>query len=509
MKPCIPAVPITFAVLCFTFSPAAQAVSPPPDGGYPGGNTAEGQTALQFLTSGVWNTAVGNGALFHDTTGNQNTATGYQTLFSNTTGNLSTAYGSQALYNNTTGNYDVATGFRTLYSNTSGSQNTAIGFEALNFNITGGDNTAIGFKALYLNTNQFQLGGSSNTAVGSQALYGNTMGVSNTAIGFKALYGNTLGISNTAIGQTALLSNTTGINNTAIGLQAIDANAEGSNNTGIGTGALSGSEEGDDNTATGVFALRDVSGSDNTADGSNALGHAGVGDANTAIGAGALDGQPTFSGSGNTALGSGAGAGLTEGDNNIYIGNPGAFVESGTVRIGTGGTQTQTFIAGISGTAVTGTAVVVDSNGQLGVAASSERFKDEIKPMNKVSEAILALKPVTFRYKKELDPKGAPQFGLIAEDVAKVSPDLVVADDQGKPFTVRYDQVNAMLLNEFLKEHRAVQEQKATIAQLKQDFQSKLGEQQKQIEALTVGLQKVSAEREASKPAPQVVNNNQ
>jgi trimeric autotransporter adhesin len=497
MKTRIPPVLITFALVCLALLPEVQAVVPAPDGGYPGGNTAEGQTALQFLTSGVWNTAVGNGALFHDTTGNQNTATGYQTLFSNTTGNLSTAYGSQALYNNTTGNYDVATGFRTLYSNTSGSQNTAIGFEALNFNITGGDNTAIGFKALYLNTNRFQLGGSANTAVGSQALYGNTLGVDNTAIGFAALYSNTLGISNTAIGDAALTSNTTGINNTAIGLQAIDANAGGSNNTGIGAGALSGSDQGGDNTATGVFALRDVSGSDNTADGSNALGHGVVGDANTAIGAGALDVQPNFFGSGNTALGSGAGAGLNEGDNNIYIGNPGAFMESGTIRIGTAGTQTTTFVAGISGTAVTGTAVVVDGNGQLGVQPSSVRFKDAIEPMDKTSEAILALKPVTFHYKKEIDAERTPQFGLVAEEVAKVNPNLVVRDKSGEIYTVRYDAVNAMLLNEFLKEHRTVNELKATVAQ-----------QQKQLEALTEGLQKVSAQLELNKAAPQTVRNN-
>ena len=487
---------ITLALLSFGFLPNAQAVVPAPDGGYPGGNTAEGQTALQSLTSGVWNTAVGNGALFHDTTGNQNTATGYQTLFSNTTGNLSTAYGSQALYNNTTGNYDVATGFRTLYSNTTGNQNTATGFQALAFNTTGGDNTAIGFQALYLNTPDAFLGGSFNTAVGSQALYRNTSGADNTAIGYKALYSNTIGISNTAIGQTALFVNTIGINNTAIGLQAIDANAEGSNNTAVGVGALSGSEEGGDNTATGVFALRDVSGSDNTADGSNALGNGVVGDANTAIGANALDGQPNFFGSGNTALGSGAGAGLNEGDNNIYIGNPGAFMESGTIRIGTAGTQTQTFIAGISGTAVTGTTVVVDSNGQLGVAASSARFKDEIKPMNKASEAILALKPVTFRYKKEIDAGRTAQFGLVAEEVEKINSDLIVRDKEGKPYTVRYDAVNAMLLNEFLKEHKTVQDQGATIAELK-----------KEIAALTSGLQKVNAQLEATKPAPQMVNN--
>ncbi len=154
-----------------------------------------------------------------------------------------------------------------------------------------------------------------------------------------------------------------------------------------------------------------------------------------------------------------------------------------------------------------GTAVVVDGNGQLGVAASSARFKDEIKPMNKASEAILALKPVTFRYKKEIDAGRTAQFGLVAEEVAKLNPDLVVRDKEGKPYTVRYEAVNAMLLNEFLKEHRTVQEQKAIVAQLKVDFQSKLAEQQKQIDALTAGLQKVNVQLEANKPVPQIVNN--
>jgi hypothetical protein len=155
-----------------------------------------------------------------------------------------------------------------------------------------------------------------------------------------------------------------------------------------------------------------------------------------------------------------------------------------------------------------GTPVFINANGQLGTTPSSARFKDEIKPMDKVSEAILALKPVTFRYKKELDPDGNRQFGLVAEDVAKVNPDLVIRDAEGKVYTVRYEAVNAMLLNEFLKEHRTIEEQKATIAQLKQDFQSRLAEQQKQIQALTAGLQKVSTHLELSKPAAQTVVDN-
>ena len=140
---------------------------------------------------------------------------------------------------------------------------------------------------------------------------------------------------------------------------------------------------------------------------------------------------------------------------------------------------------------------------------SSARFKDEIKAMDNVSEALFALKPVTFRYKKGIDPQGIPQLGLVAEEVEAVNPDLVVRDKEGKPYSVRYDQVNAMLLNEFLKEHRRVEEQQMTITQLKQDFQSRIAHQQKQIEALTAGLQKVSAQLELNKPAPQTVVNNQ
>ena len=446
MKPSIPPVLITFALVCSALVQNTQAVSPPPDGGYSGGNTAEGTDALFSLTSGVWNTALGYRALYHVTTGTQNTATGYQTLFSNTTGSLSTAYGSQSLYHNTTGSFNTATGFRTLYANTTGYENTANGFEALAFTTTGFDNTANGFKALYNNTT-----GSGNTAVGSTALFRNTSGESNTATGEGALSSNGAGSGNTADGANTL----SGRNGNVI--------PDWSNNTAVGANAL--------------------------------IGQIGDLENNTAIGAEAL--PLSFGGQNNIAIGYRAAVNLVSGDNNIYVGNLGVDFDSGSVRIGTAGTQTQTFIAGINGTAVTGTPVVVDGNGQLGVAASSARFKDEIKPMDKASEAILALKPVTFRYKPEIDAKGAPQFGLLAEDVAKVNRDLVVHDATGKPYTVRYDAVNAMLLNEFLKEHKAFLEEQRTVEDLK-----------KEVAALTAGLQKVSAQLEANKPKTQVVANN-
>ena len=442
--------------------PKAQAVSPAPDGGYGGGNTAEGTSALFFLTTGVWNTALGYQTLFHLTTGNQNTATGFQALINNT-GDMNVANGSQALFHNTTASFDTATGCRALYSNSTGNDNTADGFEALRFNTTGFDNTAIGYQALNKNTTA---GG--NTATGSQALYSNTTGGgANTANGIQALYHNTTGVGNTAIGAIALMNNTTGNSNTAAGIGALPNNRSGDNNTAIGTNTL-----------------QNAVGSNNVAFGFNA-------------------GSSIYLGSNNVVLGANAGTYLQSGSNNIYLGAAGQGSESNTMRLGRSGTQTRAFIAGVSDTAVAGATVVVDSNGQLGVATSSARFKDNIKAMDKTSESILALKPVTFLYKKELDPNGRPQFGLVAEQVEKVDPDLVSHDVDGKAFTVRYDAVNVMLLNEFLKEHRIVQELKSIVA--KQEANAMY--QQQQIDALTVGLQKVSAQLQGSKPVPQVVNN--
>jgi hypothetical protein len=413
-------------VVCFGFSPAVWAVNPPPDGGYPNGNTAEGFDALFSLTTGVNNTAIGFGALFDNTTGVENMATGAFTLESNTTGSDNTA-----------------NGFEALQFNTSGVENTANGAFALEFNTIGFDNTASGAFTLESNTT-----GNSNTATGSEALNSNTTGINNTATGFEALEFNTTGNNNTANGFEALNSNTTGSANTATGLEALEFNTTGH-----------------DNLAEGYFAL-----------------------------------ENNTTGSSNIAVGYLAGQNLTTGSNNIDIGANvlGNAGEANTIRIGKQGTQRSTFIAGIYPTAVIGSTVVINSNGKLGVAASSARFKEQIKPMDNVSEAILALQPVTFRYTKEIDPERTPQFGLVAEDVDKIDPELVVHDEQGKPYTVRYDAVNAMLLNEFVKEHRTVQEQGAMIAC-----------QQKQIDALTAGLQKVSAQFELSKSASRTVLNGQ
>jgi hypothetical protein len=344
------------------FLPKVHAVSPPPDGGYSGGNTAEGQNALLSLTSGGFNTAVG---------------------------------------------------FLSLRSNTAGSFNTAIGAGTLLANTADG-----------------------NTATGVGALLSNSTGFANTANGVFALFSNTTGSNNTAIGHDALMSNTSSNANTAIGGEALANNTSGSQNTANGQQALSG---------------------------------------NT-------------SGSLNIALGFRAGINVTTADNVICIGADGNNVNNSC------------FIGQIFGsTSVNGVAVLVNSNGRLGTMTSSARFKDEIKPMDKASAALFGLKPVAFRYKNELDPAGTPQLGLVAEDVEKVNPDLVVRDKDGKPYSVRYDQVNAMLLNEFLKEHKAFLEEQRRVQTLEGALKSvneRLREQEAKIESVSAQIEVSTATRQ-------------
>jgi len=352
--------------------------------------------------------------------------------------------GDDALISNTTGTGNTAVGWRSLFLDSTASFNTAVGGGALSLN-NANSNTAVGAAALLLNTTGFE-----NTAVGTDALVFNGIGNYNTAIGANALFNNSgsnhdtvSGSGNTAVGESALFSNIYGFDNTAIGVNALF------NNVGAGFPTL-------------------------------------LGNANTAVGSGALSSNTI--GILNTAIGSGAGTNITSANNVICIGSNVA----GTNVDGT------TYIAGIFGvtTQLAATPVVIDSNGQFGTVSSSRRFKKEVKPMDQTSEAILSLKPVTFQYKA--DKTGTPQFGLIAEEVAEVNPNLVVRGKDGEIYTVRYDAVNAMLLNEFLKEHRKVQ-----------DLEANAVRQQRQIDALTAGLQKVSAQLELSKSAPQTVLNNQ
>jgi endosialidase-like protein len=391
---------IAFTLVAFVPAQKTQALNPPPDGGYAGGNTAEGQDALLNLTSGTFNTAIGFLSLSGLKKANFNTGLGAGTLLFN-----------------------------------GADENTATGAGALLSNTTGSPNTANGAFTLFLNTE-----GTFNTATGDRALFSNTVGSNNTANGATALSNNTVGSDNTATGAFALANNDTGNSNVAIGINTLSNNTTGSNNI---------------------------------------------------------------------ALGSLAGDNLNTGDNNIDIGAEGVAGESNTIRIGAA--QRGTFIAGIRG-ATTANAnaipVLVDSAGQLGTLSSARRFKKDIRSMDKTSEAILGFRPVTFHYKS--DKTGTPQFGLIAEEVAQVNPDLVVHDDQGEIYTVRYEAVNAMLLNEFLKEHEKVETQHSKIEKQEAavtELKSNLAEQHKQIQTLTAGLQKVCAQVGVSAPAAKVVAN--
>ena len=446
---------ILIGIVCIGVFPNAQAVSPAPDGGYPGGNTAEGQNALFSLTSGGFNTAVGFFALRSNATGQFNTAIGAGSLLASTA-DENTATGAGALLSNTTGPNNTANGAFALFRNTTGGFNTATGDSALSSNTSGAQNTATGISALQSNTN-----GSSNTGNGAYALVNNTTGNDNTANGMFALFSNTDGAGNAATGSQALFSNTTGNANVAIGFQALSSNAE-SNHTAIGVSALFANTTGFQNTANGFQAL-----------------------------------QNNTEGIGNTAIGSSAGISIT-GDGNVCI---------GVNLSGEAGASNTTWIRNVYDSVASGRAVYADSDGKIGTLASSRRYKEEIKPIKQASEVLYRLKPVSFRYKKEIDRSHALSFGLVAEEVANVDPDLVTPDRDGKPETVRYEAVNAMLLNEFLKEHRNVES-------LKNDFQATVAQQQKEIIALTATvkeqasqIQKVSAQLEASKPAPEVVKN--
>jgi uncharacterized coiled-coil protein SlyX len=441
---------ILLPLVCFGLAPMAQAVGPDTDGAIAGSNNGEGIGVLVSRSTGIWNSGTGFQALNHLTAGNQNTATGLRALFSDTNGGYNTATGVYSLYTNASGFFNVATGAYSLANNTTGIHNTAHGYAALYRNADGTDNTAAGFAALYHNTTA-----AFNCAFGEFALFNNLKAWTNNAFGVEALYNNLTGETNNAFGTGALFANTEGESNNAFGHLALE------NNT------------------TGVW--------------------------NNAFGYQALDSN--VSGTGNTAIGDSAGLDIT-GDGNVCIGE-GVSGETGvsdSTYIRNVNTTAQPIVGGVDG-------VTVDlTTGKLGHGVSSRRYKEQIKPMDKASELLFSLKPVTYRYKKEIDPKQTLDFGLIAEEVAKVSPDLAVRDEKGQVSNVRYNAISAMLLNEFLKEHQQVVEQQATIAELK----STVAQQQKGMDVLTAQLkeqatqiQKVSAQIEMSRPVPKVVLNNQ
>src|SRR6266550_4062904 len=325
--------------------------------------------------------------------------------------------------------------------------------------------------------------GQFNTAIGLLSLFSVVDGDFNTGVGAGALAFNTAN-NNTATGAAALFSNTEGSSHTPNGAFALASNTEGVKNTAIGLGALRNNNVGQANAANGWNALAsNTVGNDNTAVGWDALGSNTTGGANTALGYGALFTNTT--GENNTAIGAFAGKGVTTADHVICIGSSGGDVNFSTWIDNIYGVTTQ------SGTTAP---VVVSDGGQLGTVASSQRFKKDIATMDKASEVILSLRPVTFHYKT--DARETSQFGLIAEEVAKVNPDLVLPDKEGKPYTVRYDAVNAMLLNEFLKEHRKVEQLEADLRAVNE----RLAEQDAKI-------QKVSARVELSGPAPQTASN--
>jgi hypothetical protein len=410
--------------------------------------TAYGQVPSTNDTSdGNNNTGMGTGALGGPAAVNgglYNTASGYEALYHNTTGgSYNTAFGGLALALNTTGGDNTASGVQALYHNTTGTDNSAFGGLALALNTTGGDNTASGYQALYSNTTA-----SYNTASGYNALYSNTTGNTNTASGYQALYTNTTGYNNTASGSGALYYNTAGAANTAFGVAALYSNTTGgSYNTAFGADALLSNTSGIDNTASGVSALNgNTTGNDNAASGYQAL-----------------NGNTT--GGNNIAMGYQAGYNLTTGSNNIDIGSVGVAGESNVIRIGTKGTHKVTVIAGIDSSKVTGSAVYVTTTGRLGVLASSERFKTAIAPMGSNTTKLEQLRPVTFYLKT--DPKGALQYGLIAEEVAKVYPELVIRDEKGRIDGVRYDELAPMLLNQAQQQAAEIRDLKQQVAEMK------------------------------------------
>jgi hypothetical protein len=395
-----------------------------------GGNTAMGLDALLLL----------NAPNCSANTACENIAAGVGALYANSTGSYNEAYGFQSLNNNLSGSYNAAYGYRALHKNKSGNSNTAVGTTALYANQAGISNTATGAGALYSNL------GSYNTAAGFNALYNNSLGSQNSAFGLGALGQGQAGSYNTAVGSEALAQNNGGNYNTATGMQALLENVTGTDNTASGNQALVSNKSGDANAAFGSDALQaNVSGGANVAFGQSAL-------------------LKNITGYANIAIGELAGSNTT-GSNNIDIGSEGAAGENGIVRIGTPGTHTTVYIAGIESTKITGNAVYVTSNGKLGVLASAERYKFKIEPMGTNTEKLQQLRPVTFHLKT--DPNGMVQYGLIAEQVDKVYPELVIRDEAGAIQGVRYDELAPMLLNEVQQQKSQLREMQQQVAELK------------------------------------------
>jgi hypothetical protein len=388
-------------------------------------DTGIGGLALQFNTTGTYNTASGYAALNMNTTGNYNTAVGASALQSNTSGITNTAVGAGALSSNTVGNDNTAVGTSALLNSTTGAGNTSSGYFALAENTTGSGNTASGFQTMQYNTT-----GDNNTAMGMWALQVNTTGAYNTAVGYEAFNGNISGSYTTAVGAYALSLNTTGGYDTAFGAYSLPANTSGTGNTAFGYASLRSTTAGNNNIGFGYQALYfDSNGSDNI------------------------------------AMGYQAGYYVTSGSNNIEIGNTGQSADENVIRIGSPSAQTATFVAGISDSKITGAAVYVTAAGQLGVLASSERYKTAVAPIGPKTAKLQRLRPVSFHLKN--DPNGAEQYGLIAEEVEKIYPELVIRDQRGAIQGVRYDELAPMLLNEMQRQQKKLAAQEMEIGHMK------------------------------------------
>lgn len=430
-------------------------------------NTFMGVGSGNLSMTGTANTSFGMFTLRSNTTGYNNAALGAGALFANTTGFQNAAVGDGALNNNTTGNRNTATGANSMNANVSGNQNTAHGVDALRTNFGGSNNTAVGVSAL--DANFF---GSQNTAVGALALNKNTSGLDNTATGWNSLGSNTTGFRNTGLGQAALFANTFGNNNTAAGISSLGQNASGSGNTAVGATALMLAGQ---TTTAGAF----VAGVSYTIQTTGSTDFTVIGAANSNAGtvfvatsSGSGTGTASSNASNNIALGAGAGSVLTTGSTNIAIGHGGVAGVSLTTWIGQ--TQTRAFVAGARGV-TTGVndalPMMIDSAGQLGTVSSSRRFKDDVVDMGAASNDLMKLRPVSFYYKADQGPNGRRlQYGLIAEEVAQVYPQLVAYSADGQAETVMYQYLPTMLLNEFQSQQILIESQAARIESLERDL---------------------------------------
>jgi hypothetical protein len=426
--------------------------------GFAGNSTAVGFNALQTNPTPLESVAIGAFAM-QQNNGSTGIAVGFSAMMTGG-GEYNVAIGRQALYKGG-GSDNIAIGYGAQFINESGTDNVSIGSSTLFYNKSGGRNTAVGSYAL-VGTQMDLPGASNNTAVGWAAMSGVASGAFNVAVGSGALAYHTNGNFNTALGGGALGQNTTGGANTAVGYHALFENEDAIDNTAVGTRALQSNTRGASNTSVGESALRN-----NT-----------IGASNVAIGRNAL--YSMTGGTHNTALGNNAGYNIANTSDNIDIANQGMVGDTGTIRIGAPSTQKATYIAGIATTQLTGAAVYVNSNGQLGVLASSERYKTAISPMSVDAATLQRLRPVTFHLKTE--PNGALQYGLIAEEVDKVYPDLVVHDSAGAIQSVRYDELTSILLKE-------TQQQRETIAKL----ENAQNQMQTQFAALSAQIKTLQA----------------